>query len=150
MFSVEFSTYPFVIWSCAFLLYLLRVKTREPQAGSFSKKIQPKTHKHKNKQSKIQQKKNFIATTERKTHTEARNQNENKSTNTHSKIYINRKGFLAFDVCLSFCHTDKLYESSRRKPGWRFTAGCEFWTMWKFCTNESIVWGAQQLRKHHS
>ena len=21
---------------------------------------------------------------------------------------------------------DKLYESSRRKPGWRFTAGCEY------------------------
>ena len=32
----------------------------------------------------------------------------------------------AFDACFRFCHTDKLYESSRRKPGWRFTAGCEY------------------------
>ena len=40
------------------------------------------------------------------------------------KIY--RRGFAAFDACCEFCHTDKLYESSRRKPGWRFTAGCEF------------------------
>ena len=41
---------------------------------------------------------------------------------------IDRRGFAAFDACCEFCHTDKLYESSRRKPGWRFTAGCEFWT----------------------
>ena len=85
MFSVEFSTYPFAIWSCAFLLYLLRVKTKEPQAGSFSKKNQKPTN---TKTSKAKYNKKNVATTKRKTHTEARNQNENKIKNTHSKKYL--------------------------------------------------------------
>ena len=69
----------------------------------------------------------------------------------YTYIYIYIYVFLyAFDACFRFCHTDKLYESSRRKPGWRFTAGCELvgmskikWRIykkWRENWNLIVIW----------
>ena len=113
MFSVEFSTYPFAIWSCAFLLYLLRVKTKEPQAGSFSKK------KTKNSQTQKQAKQN---TTKEKLYSNNKKKEhipkEETKLKTNPQIHILKNIYIHIGkACLRFCHTDKLYESSRRKPG---------------------------------
>ena len=57
------------------------------------------------------------------------NKKQSMKTNVKTRIRkIYRRGFALFDACCGFCQTDKLYESLRRKPGWRFTAGFEFWT----------------------
>ena len=40
------------------------------------------------------------------------------------KVFLVMKIFI---VIFSFCFAYMLYESSRRKPGWRFTAGVKFW-----------------------